>query len=145
MEIGCEECFILTLSVNLKLKINLKLYLRDCIAQIIEWTNDIAALYPEILKREVLITSEEGREIPKLTLGSSSSNPIILIDCGIHAREWISPAFCQCWLNRVCFKISFLVSKTRLQSLQNFYVKYFFEFLLALSSDRCRFVTDMLQ
>ena len=36
-----------------------------------------------------------------LTIGSSTDNPIILIDCGIHAREWISPAFCQCFINEV--------------------------------------------
>ncbi|MBW3935399.1 M14 family zinc carboxypeptidase, partial [Neisseria meningitidis] len=39
----------------------------------------------------------EGRPMTLLKLGkmSSSTKPAIFMDCGIHAREWISPAFCQ--------------------------------------------------
>uniref|UniRef100_A0A3B5M085 Carboxypeptidase B1 (tissue) n=1 Tax=Xiphophorus couchianus TaxID=32473 RepID=A0A3B5M085_9TELE len=30
---------------------------------------------------------------------STSPKPAIFMDCGIHAREWISPAFCQWFVN----------------------------------------------
>ena len=63
----------------------------------------MAAEYPALVSRETLITSEEGREIPQLILGRplADNKPIVLIDCGMHAREWITPAFCQCYVNRV--------------------------------------------
>ena len=27
---------------------------------------------------------------------------VIWVDCGIHAREWIAPAFCQWFVKEVC-------------------------------------------
>ncbi|CAK8691131.1 unnamed protein product [Clavelina lepadiformis] len=69
--------------------------------EIVQWANDVANQYPLLAKYEKFGDSYEGREIPRLTLGTSASNPIVLIDCGIHAREWISPAFCQCYVNRM--------------------------------------------
>lgn len=32
---------------------------------------------------------------------SSGTKPAIFMDCGIHAREWISPAFCQWFVKEV--------------------------------------------
>jgi len=43
--------------------------------------------------------SEEGRELFAVEIGSGDS--IIAIDCGIHAREWISPAYCQWFMNEL--------------------------------------------
>ena len=40
--------------------------------------------------------SFEGRDIWAVTIGKKN-RPKIVIDCGVHAREWISPAFCL-WL-----------------------------------------------
>lgn len=39
----------------------------------------------------------------KTQLGKKSSvnKPAIFMDCGIHAREWISPAFCQWFVKEV--------------------------------------------
>ena len=48
------------------------------------------------VERSVLEISEEGREIPMLTITDNPSiESIVLIDCGFHAREWITPAFCH--------------------------------------------------
>jgi len=42
-------------------------------------------------------TTHEGRKMFSLEIGSGSK--VISIDCGIHAREWISPAYCQWFVN----------------------------------------------
>lgn len=42
-------------------------------------------------------TSYEGRDLYAIEIGSGSR--YVSIDCGIHAREWISPAYCQWFIN----------------------------------------------
>ena len=74
---------------------------RSEITQIDQWVDDIANEYPSIARSSVLGTTTERRSIKKLTIGASENNTQILIDCGIHAREWIAPAFCQCYVYRV--------------------------------------------
>ena len=44
-------------------------------------------------------TTEEGRPLIALEVGSGSK--VVSIDCGIHAREWISPAYCQWFIREV--------------------------------------------
>ena len=62
---------------------------------------DMEQQYPTLVTRSVIGTSWEGRDIPMLTLKTSDSKPAMLVDCGFHAREWISPAFCQCYVQQV--------------------------------------------
>jgi len=69
--------------------------------EIDDWTREIANDYPNLVRRERLGYSYERRNITKLIVGSSPDNPQILIDCGIHGREWIAPAFCQCYVHRL--------------------------------------------
>ncbi|XP_068960817.1 carboxypeptidase B [Petaurus breviceps papuanus] len=60
------------------------------------WTEEIAAENPELVSRSVIGTTFEGRSMYLLKVGKAGSNkPAIFMDCGFHAREWISPAFCQ--------------------------------------------------
>ncbi|KFR03412.1 carboxypeptidase B [Opisthocomus hoazin] len=60
------------------------------------WTADIAAQNPDLISRSVIGETYEGRSIYLLKLGKSGQNKkAIFMDCGFHAREWISPAFCQ--------------------------------------------------
>ena len=42
-------------------------------------------------------SSYEGRDLFAIEIGTGSR--YISIDCGIHAREWISPAYCQWFIN----------------------------------------------
>lgn len=67
--------------------------------EINQWTFDMAAQNPGVISRSVLGESFEKRDIPMLTISRNLNNPAILVDCGFHAREWISPAFCQCYVN----------------------------------------------
>ncbi|NXP15637.1 CBPB1 Carboxypeptidase, partial [Thinocorus orbignyianus] len=60
------------------------------------WTADIAAQNPNLVTRSVIGETYEGRPMYLLKVGKSGSNKkAIFMDCGFHAREWISPAFCQ--------------------------------------------------
>ena len=44
--------------------------------------------------------SHEGRDIYRLDIGDTSL-PSMVVDCGIHAREWASPAFCLYMINEL--------------------------------------------
>ncbi|NXH20489.1 CBPB1 Carboxypeptidase, partial [Bucco capensis] len=60
------------------------------------WTADIAAQNPDLVSRSVIGETYEGRPMYLLKVGKSGPNKkAIFMDCGFHAREWISPAFCQ--------------------------------------------------
>ncbi|NWT40284.1 CBPB1 Carboxypeptidase, partial [Chroicocephalus maculipennis] len=60
------------------------------------WTADIAAQNPDLVSRSVIGETYEGRPMYVLKMGKSGPNKkAIFMDCGFHAREWISPAFCQ--------------------------------------------------
>uniref|UniRef100_A0A8C3V2P4 Carboxypeptidase B1 n=1 Tax=Catharus ustulatus TaxID=91951 RepID=A0A8C3V2P4_CATUS len=62
------------------------------IKQIAAWTADIAAQNPDLVSRSVIGNTYEGRPMYLLKV---SNKKAIFMDCGFHAREWISPAFCQ--------------------------------------------------
>ncbi|XP_071383660.1 carboxypeptidase B isoform X1 [Centroberyx affinis] len=61
------------------------------------WISSISSSNPQLISKQVIGNTYEGRPMTVLKLGkkSSSTKPAIFLDCGIHAREWISPAFCQ--------------------------------------------------
>ncbi|XP_004419328.1 PREDICTED: carboxypeptidase B [Ceratotherium simum simum] len=64
------------------------------------WTQEVTSENPDLISRSTIGTTFEGRTIYLLKVGKAGSNkPAIFIDCGFHAREWISPAFCQ-WFVR---------------------------------------------
>ncbi|XP_072110603.1 carboxypeptidase B-like [Mobula birostris] len=65
--------------------------------QIEAWTAKIAEANPRLISREKIGKSYEGRSIYLLRVGKRKRvvKPAIFMECGIHAREWISPAFCQ--------------------------------------------------
>ncbi|XP_034989050.1 carboxypeptidase B [Zootoca vivipara] len=64
------------------------------------WTENIAKENPDLVSRSQIGTTYEGRPMHLLKLGKPGVNKkAIFMDCGFHAREWISPAFCQ-WFVR---------------------------------------------
>ncbi|XP_060098303.1 carboxypeptidase B [Heteronotia binoei] len=64
------------------------------------WTADIANQNPALVSRSQIGTTFEGRPMYLLKVGKQGANKkAIFMDCGFHAREWISPAFCQ-WFVR---------------------------------------------
>ncbi len=56
----------------------------------------------KVTVRKVRKTYEQ-RDIKLIRVSNSpnSKKPAILMDCGIHAREWVSPAFCLYTLDRL--------------------------------------------
>ncbi|XP_076827169.1 carboxypeptidase B [Brachyhypopomus gauderio] len=66
-----------------------------------EWITSLTSANPTLITRMTLGRTYEGRPMHMLKIGKSSGStkPAIFIDCGIHAREWISPAFCQWFIN----------------------------------------------
>ncbi|XP_019486918.1 PREDICTED: carboxypeptidase B [Hipposideros armiger] len=64
------------------------------------WTQQVASENPDLITRSVIGTTFEGRSMYLLKVGKPGPNkPAVFMDCGFHAREWISPAFCQ-WFVR---------------------------------------------
>ncbi|XP_076847968.1 carboxypeptidase B2 isoform X2 [Brachyhypopomus gauderio] len=64
--------------------------------EIYYWVNKTSRDYPDIVKVILIGSSFEKR--PLYVLKLSGRRPAVekamWLDCGIHAREWISPAFC---------------------------------------------------
>ncbi|XP_051870124.1 carboxypeptidase B2-like isoform X2 [Pristis pectinata] len=63
------------------------------------WMSQIIRAYPSFIQRILIGPSAEKRLIYVLKIfrGADTPKGALWIDCGIHAQEWISPAFCQ-WL-----------------------------------------------
>ncbi|GLG99710.1 Carboxypeptidase [Gryllus bimaculatus] len=59
-----------------------------------DYLQELATLYSNTVSVGSIGSSYEGRDLPilKISSGGDDTRPIILIDAGIHAREWIAPA-----------------------------------------------------
>uniref|UniRef100_U3I469 Carboxypeptidase B2 n=1 Tax=Anas platyrhynchos platyrhynchos TaxID=8840 RepID=U3I469_ANAPP len=64
--------------------------------EIYYWMEEVAQVHSDLLEKIHIGSSYEKRPLYVLKLSKGQGNPksAIWIDCGIHAREWISPAFC---------------------------------------------------
>ncbi|XP_012624577.2 carboxypeptidase O [Microcebus murinus] len=67
------------------------------------WMSQISEAYPEVVTQHFLGMTYEARSMYYLKISQPSNNPkkIIWMDCGIHAREWIAPAFCQWFVKEI--------------------------------------------
>ena len=63
------------------------------------------AAFPDMVDVTNIQSTYEGRQIKlvhvSLDITKKGSRPAIFMDCGIHAREWVSPAFCIYTLDRL--------------------------------------------
>lgn len=67
--------------------------------EIYSWMEQMVKMHPNLLEQHYIGSSFEKRPLYVLKLSGKekSAKGAIWIDCGIHAREWVSPAFCM-WL-----------------------------------------------
>ncbi|XP_074059457.1 carboxypeptidase A6 [Macrotis lagotis] len=65
--------------------------------EIQNWMHHLNKTHPDVIHMFSIGKSYEGRSLFILKLGrrSRAYKRAVWIDCGIHAREWIGPAFCQ--------------------------------------------------
>lgn len=63
--------------------------------QIQAYLAELAENYPDIVELEFFQTTYYANELEVIKIGQGGADrPIIFIECGIHAREWIAPATC---------------------------------------------------
>ncbi|PSN39518.1 hypothetical protein C0J52_24345 [Blattella germanica] len=61
--------------------------------QINNYLQELATNYPNLVTLQTIGQSYEGRDLVIIKISSGGSgNPAVLVDAGIHAREWIAPA-----------------------------------------------------
>nr|ATU82441.1 venom M14 protease [Lethocerus distinctifemur] len=62
--------------------------------EIVEYVEYLSRVHPHLASSETIGYTAEGRPIQALRVSSdpSAMKPAILIDAGIHAREWVAPA-----------------------------------------------------
>ncbi|XP_010737533.3 carboxypeptidase O [Larimichthys crocea] len=89
--------------------------------EIYRWMEDVEQGNPELVSSTVYGHTYEGRKITLLKFGLKNpegrEKKVIWMDCGIHAREWIAPAFCQWFVKEI---VNSYKTNTKLeQMLQN--------------------------
>uniref|UniRef100_A0A8D0DXA6 Peptidase M14 domain-containing protein n=1 Tax=Salvator merianae TaxID=96440 RepID=A0A8D0DXA6_SALMN len=88
--------------------------------QISAWIARIAKKNPKLVSRIHIGNTFENRPMYLLKVGKPSGlKKAIFMDCGIHAREWISPSFCQWFLKETYGKDK---NMTDILDNMNFYV-----------------------
>ncbi|XP_066477618.1 mast cell carboxypeptidase A-like [Tiliqua scincoides] len=87
------------------------------------WTARIAKKNPQLVSRIHIGRTFEKRPIYLLKVGKKSGKKkVMFIDCGVHAREWISPAFCQWFLKEATSSYGKDKSMTNMLDNMNFFV-----------------------
>ncbi|KAM8871979.1 carboxypeptidase O-like [Synchiropus picturatus] len=73
------------------------------ISEISAWMLQMAKSYPNIVTIQEYGKTYQLRPIRLLKIGlkSEAKKKAIWMDCGIHAREWIAPAFCQYFVKQM--------------------------------------------
>ncbi|KAM4626905.1 carboxypeptidase O-like [Discoglossus pictus] len=71
--------------------------------EIYHWMDQIKDKYSGLVKQHYLGSTYEQRPIYYFKIGWPSNNTkkIVFMDCGIHAREWISVSFCQWFVREI--------------------------------------------
>ncbi|XP_052452335.1 carboxypeptidase A6 [Carassius gibelio] len=88
------------------------------------WMFETNRTHPHLVELFSIGQSYEGRPLYVLQLGKRSrpSKKAVWIDCGVHAREWIGPAFCQWFVKEALNSYQHDSSMRRLMNQLNFYI-----------------------
>ncbi|XP_005433312.3 carboxypeptidase B2 isoform X1 [Falco rusticolus] len=92
--------------------------------EIYHWMEEAVKFHSDLLQKIYIGSSYEKRPlyILKLSKNQEKSKSAIWIDCGIHAREWISPAFCLWFIGHAIHVRERDRTMTRLLEHFDFYV-----------------------
>ncbi|CAH2089476.1 unnamed protein product [Euphydryas editha] len=68
-----------------------------------EYIDSLAKRHPDLVTLQNLGTSYQGRRMKLVKISSDplAGNPIIFVDAGIHAREWVAPAMALYLIHRL--------------------------------------------
>ncbi|XP_003476588.1 mast cell carboxypeptidase A [Cavia porcellus] len=90
--------------------------------KIVAWTEKMVNKHPEMVSRIKIGSTVEDNPLYVLKIGKDERRKAIFMDCGIHAREWISPAFCQWFVYQATKSYGKNKIMTKLLDRMNFYV-----------------------
>ncbi|XP_060098304.1 mast cell carboxypeptidase A-like [Heteronotia binoei] len=91
--------------------------------KIVAWTERITRNNPKMVSQIQIGKTYEGRPMYLLKVGKETGRKkAIFMECGIHAREWISPAFCQWFVKQATSTYGKDKDMTKLLDSMNFYV-----------------------
>ncbi|XP_030612634.1 carboxypeptidase A6 [Archocentrus centrarchus] len=92
--------------------------------EIQSWMFMMNATHSNLVDMFSIGKSYEGRPLYVLQLGKRRrpQKKAVWIDCGVHAREWIGPAFCQWFVKEAVNSFQYDSVMTRLLSQLNFYI-----------------------
>ncbi|CAB1440740.1 unnamed protein product [Pleuronectes platessa] len=84
-------------------RVNYDYYKYHSMPEISKWMTQIAQNHSEVVTIMDYGQTYEKRNISLLKIGLSTGErkKAIWMDCGIHAREWIAPAFCQYFVSQI--------------------------------------------
>ena len=71
--------------------------------QINAYLQEVALNYPQLVTLQTIGQSYEGRDmiVIKISSGGNGNRPVVLVDGGIHAREWVAPAMTLYIINQL--------------------------------------------
>ncbi|XP_037380549.1 mast cell carboxypeptidase A [Talpa occidentalis] len=91
--------------------------------KIVAWTKKMMDKHPKMVTRIKIGTTVEDNPLYVLKIGGKDERKkAIFMDCGIHAREWASPAFCQWFVYQATKTYGKNKIMTKLLDQMNFYV-----------------------
>ncbi|XP_048385602.1 carboxypeptidase A6 isoform X1 [Stegostoma tigrinum] len=92
--------------------------------EIQNWMHQMNQSHSQLLSLFSIGKSFEGRSLLVLQLGKRSKHlkKAVWMDCGIHAREWIGPAFCQWFVKEALQTYHSDLSMRRLLKQLHFYI-----------------------
>ncbi|XP_067291108.1 carboxypeptidase A6 [Pseudorasbora parva] len=92
--------------------------------EIQSWMFEMNRTYPHLVDLFSIGQSYEGRPLYVLQLGKRTRpfKKAMWIDCGVHAREWIGPAFCQWFVKEALNSYQHDSNMRRLMNQLNFYI-----------------------
>ncbi|XP_029516813.1 carboxypeptidase A6-like [Oncorhynchus nerka] len=109
--------------------------------EIQSWMFEINRTHPHLVDMFSIGRSYEGRPLYVLQLGkrTRSYKKAVWIDCGVHAREWIGPAFCQWFVKEALHSYQHDSVMRRLMNQLNFYIMPVFNvdgYIFSWTTDR---------